>query len=105
MSSQEDGEDGEGEVGENEARDSEAGDVGDEAHEVDHDAHSDRSLTPVPPPPPPKPEKLSYRQKYLLRGHLRGVSAVRFSPDASMLASAGMLWVHFSSFFADVVEY
>lgn len=99
MSSQEDGEDGEGEVEENEVGDSEAGDVGDEVHEVDHDAHSDRSLTPVPPPPPPKPEKLSYRQKYLLRGHLRGVSAVRFSPDASMLASAGMLWVHFSSFF------
>lgn len=48
---------------------------------------SDRSPTPVPPP---KPDRLNYKQKYLLRGHLRGVSAVRFSPDATMLASAGM---------------
>lgn len=51
---------------------------------------SDRSPTPVPAPLPPKPEKLDYREKFLLRGHLRGVSAVRFSPDASMIASAGM---------------
>ncbi|EAW06538.1 WD40 repeat domain-containing protein [Aspergillus clavatus NRRL 1] len=54
--------------------------------------YSDRSPTPVPPPappPPPKLEKLNYRQKFLLRGHLRGVSAVRFSPDATMIASGG----------------
>lgn len=56
---------------------------------------SDRSPTPVAPPPPPKPERLDYREKFVLRGHLRGVSAVRFSPDSSMIASAGMylgLW-------------
>ena len=102
MSSQKAVEDAEGEGEENEGGDSEAGDAEDDVNEIDEDAHSDRSPTPVPPPPPPpppKPEKLNYRQKYLLRGHLRGVSAVRFSPDASMLASAGMLWVHFSSFF------
>ncbi|KAL4922860.1 WD40-repeat-containing domain protein [Aspergillus aurantiobrunneus] len=52
-------------------------------------AYSDRSPTPVPPPPPPKPESVYYRQKFLLRGHLRGVSAVRYSPDASMIASGG----------------
>lgn len=54
--------------------------------------YSDRSPTPVPPPPPPpppKPDKLNYQQKFLLRGHLRGVSAVQFSPDASMIASGG----------------
>ncbi|RHZ57930.1 WD40 repeat domain-containing protein [Aspergillus thermomutatus] len=59
--------------------------------EVDQE-YSDRSPTPVPPPappPPPKPEKLTYQQKFLLRGHLRGVSAVRFSPDSTMIASGG----------------
>ncbi|PKX95537.1 WD40 repeat domain-containing protein [Aspergillus novofumigatus IBT 16806] len=66
--------------------DESAGDV-----EVDQ-AYSDRSPTPVPPPappPPPKPEKLTYQQKFLLRGHLRGVSAVKFSPDSTMIASGG----------------
>lgn len=98
MSSQEDIEDDEGEGEENEGGDSEAGDAEDDVNEADEDAHSNRSPTPVPPPPPPpppKPEKLNYRQKYLLRGHLRGVSAVRFSPDASMLASAGMPFFFF----------
>ncbi|KAL4911070.1 hypothetical protein BDW74DRAFT_142376 [Aspergillus multicolor] len=57
--------------------------AGDEA-----ETYSDRSPTPVPPPPP-KPDYVDYRQKFLLRGHLRGVSAVRFSPDASMIASGG----------------
>lgn len=102
MSSQKDVEDDEGEGEENEGGDSEAGDAEDDVNEIDEDAHSDRSPTPVPPPPPPpppKPEKLNYRQKYLLRGHLRGVSAVRFSPDASMLASAGMLLFFFFFFF------
>jgi COMPASS component SWD3 len=64
-----------------------AGDV-----EVDQE-YSDRSPTPVPPPappPPPKPEKLTYQQKFLLRGHLRGVSAVKFSPDSTMIATGGM---------------
>ncbi|KAL4895434.1 WD40-repeat-containing domain protein [Aspergillus ambiguus] len=56
------------------------------------DRYTNRSPTPVPPPPPPpppKPERLNYRPKFLLRGHLRGVSAVRFSPDATMIASGG----------------
>ncbi|KAI1944399.1 WD domain protein [Ophidiomyces ophidiicola] len=42
---------------------------------------------PPPPPPPPKPEKLNYREKLVLRGHQRGVSAVQFSPDGTMIAS------------------
>ncbi|RAH73361.1 WD40 repeat domain-containing protein [Aspergillus aculeatinus CBS 121060] len=55
------------------------------------ESYPDRSPTPVsqPPLPPPKPDKVEYRAKFLLRGHLRGVSAVRFSPDASMIASGG----------------
>lgn len=60
----------------------------------DRDDMSDRSATPVPiPAPPPKPERLNYREKFTLRGHLRSVSAVQFSPDCSMIASAGMFQV------------
>ncbi|RDW93749.1 WD40 repeat domain-containing protein [Aspergillus mulundensis] len=58
------------------------------AEENEAETYSDRSPTPVPPPPP-KPDSVDYRQKFLLRGHLRGVSAVRFSPDSSMIASGG----------------
>lgn len=47
--------------------------------------------SPSPPPPPPKPERLNYREKFILKGHLRGVSAVQFSPDGSMIASCGMV--------------
>ncbi|PGG98364.1 compass component swd3 [Blastomyces parvus] len=43
--------------------------------------------TPLPPSPPPKPERLYYREKYVLKGHQLGVSAVKFSPDGSMIAS------------------
>jgi COMPASS component SWD3 len=46
---------------------------------------------PAPPPPPPKPDRVNYVQKHLLKGHLRGVSAVRFSPDRTMIASGGTL--------------
>ncbi|QVM07346.1 WD domain protein [Coccidioides posadasii str. Silveira] len=46
-----------------------------------------RTPTPPPPPPPPKPERLNYKQKLVLKGHQRGVSAVQFSPDGSMIAS------------------
>lgn len=46
---------------------------------------------PAPPPPPPKPDHVNYVQKHILKGHLRGVSAVKFSPDQTMLASGGTL--------------
>ncbi|KAJ6101149.1 hypothetical protein N7499_000779 [Penicillium canescens] len=55
----------------------------------DPDAWSDRSATPVPPAVPPKPDHLNYKEKFVMRGHIRGVSAVQFSPDCSMIASAG----------------
>lgn len=80
-----------------EGEEQEDGDAEDEGEE--EGKYSDRSPTPVPPPPPPpppKPGKLNYREKYLLLGHLRGVSAVRFSPGASMIASGGMLHVRFA---------
>ncbi|EED22092.1 WD repeat protein [Talaromyces stipitatus ATCC 10500] len=58
------------------------------------DAHSPEQFEqptsePAPPPPPPKPDRVNYVQKHLLKGHIRGVSAVRFSPDRTMIASGG----------------
>jgi COMPASS component SWD3 len=61
----------------------------------DAGAWSDRSATPVPPPPPPKPDHLNYKEKFVMRSHIRGVSAVQFSPDCTMIASAGMLHSNF----------
>lgn len=58
------------------------------------DNWSDRSATPVAPSLPPKPEHLNYKEKFVMSGHLRGVSAVQFSPDCSMIASAGMSSSH-----------
>lgn len=59
------------------------------------DDSSNRSPAPVPPanatpPPAAKPESLNYKEKYVLKAHLRGVSTVQFSPDCSMIASGGM---------------
>jgi COMPASS component SWD3 len=46
--------------------------------------------TPSPPPQPlPKPEWVAYKERFMLKGHSRGVSAVQFSPDGSMIASGG----------------
>ena len=36
---------------------------------------------------PRKPEKLFYKEKMVLRGHKRGVAAVKFSPDGRWIAS------------------
>lgn len=64
--------------------------VADQDH-AERDALSDRSATPVPGAHlPPKPETVDYRQKFVFKGHIRGLAAVQFSPDGSMVASAGM---------------
>ncbi|KAL2854467.1 WD40-repeat-containing domain protein [Aspergillus pseudoustus] len=82
-----------GEEGEERDHDHENGtEVNGDLDEMDTgmgEGYEDRSPTPVPPPPPPKPDSVNYREKFLLRGHLRGVSAVKFSPDAGMIASGG----------------
>lgn len=54
-----------------------------------------RTPSPLPPPPPPKPERLNYRVRSILKGHLRGVSAAKFSPDGSMIASGGKTLIAF----------
>jgi len=61
---------------------------GDQAHDADD--WSGRCSTPIAPPPPPPPDHLNYQEKFVLHGHLRGVAQVQFSPDCTMLASAGM---------------
>lgn len=40
-----------------------------------------------PSPPAYKPLQLHYKQKFILRGHRKGVSQVRFSPDGCWIAS------------------
>lgn len=39
-------------------------------------------------PRPTRPTRLNYKPKLILRGHKRGVAAVRFSPDGKWIASA-----------------
>ena len=47
------------------------------------------ALTPEAETPPPKaqPSFVPYKQKMLLRGHRRGVAAVRISPNGKLIAS------------------
>ncbi|EPE26150.1 WD40 repeat-like protein [Glarea lozoyensis ATCC 20868] len=50
---------------------------------------SSQSHSPLDPPSPPqyKPLRVNYKQKFILRGHRKGVAQVRFSPDGRWIAS------------------
>jgi COMPASS component SWD3 len=67
-------------------------------HTYDHSRSRTRSTSPetprsphsptdAPSPPTYKPLRLNFKQKYILRGHRKGVAQVRFSPDGRWLAS------------------
>jgi COMPASS component SWD3 len=43
--------------------------------------------TPTPTPPPPKKIVVGYKPTLVLRGHQKGVSQVKFSPDGKWIAS------------------
>lgn len=64
-----------------------------EAHSIDALPTNGPSVqSPVPSrgsatPPKRKASFVRYRQKMVLRGHRRGVAAVRFSPDGRLIAS------------------
>ncbi|KAN0122087.1 prolyl oligopeptidase-like protein [Hyaloscypha variabilis] len=52
------------------------------------DSHrSSHSSPDAPSPPVYKPLKLNYKQKFILKGHRKGVAQVRFSPDGRWIAS------------------
>ncbi|KAL5320452.1 hypothetical protein ACEPPN_011257 [Leptodophora sp. 'Broadleaf-Isolate-01'] len=64
--------------------------------ELNHSYHSrnrsrsssvDTSHSSIDAPTPYRPLKLNYKTKFILKGHRKGVSQVRFSPDGRWIAS------------------
>lgn len=55
---------------------------------VNANGHSSANTTPAIPEP--QSTRPNFKTRFILSGHTRGISAVKFSPDGSMLASSGM---------------
>ena len=53
------------------------------------DIKEEQSTTAVPDTPMLHDGTPDYKTKYILSGHARSISAIKFSPDGTMLASCG----------------
>ncbi|KAG9241708.1 prolyl oligopeptidase-like protein [Calycina marina] len=52
-----------------------------------HAIHTPPSDEDIATPPSYKPLKINYKQKFILKGHSKGISQVRFSPNGKWIAS------------------
>jgi COMPASS component SWD3 len=57
------------------------------SHSLSPDTPRSSRDSPTPSLPTYKPLKVNYKQKFILTGHKRGISQVKFSPDGRWIAS------------------
>ena len=65
-----------------------------ELQDVLMDGVNENGIVPdnsTPAIPEPQSKRPNFKTRFILSGHTRSISAVKFSPDGSMLASSGVL--------------